>query len=117
MNISKEDKYEITGSLMRVLGHPMRIRILLEIGTGEACVCHLETQLGVRQSYLSQQLMALREEGILRTKREGRFINYSITDQKILDMITAAAQIKGISLDAFNTEKKACDCPKCCGDN
>lgn len=114
--MSKEDKYEITGSLMRVLGHPMRIRILLEIGTGEACVCHLEAQLGIRQAYLSQQLMALREEGILQTNREGRFIYYRIADQKILDMITAAAQIKSVSLDAINTEKKTCDCPKCCGD-
>lgn len=114
--MSKEDKYEITGSLMRVLGHPMRIRILLEIGTEEACVCHLEAQLGIRQAYLSQQLMVLREEGILRTNREGRFIYYRIADQKILDMITAAAQIKSVSLDAINTEKKTCDCPKCCGD-
>lgn len=115
--MSKEDKYEITGSLMRVLGHPMRIRILLEIGTGEACVCHLKAQLGIRQAYLSQQLMALREEDILRTSREGRFIYYRIADQKILDMITAAAQIKGISMDAINSEKKTCGCPKCSGDN
>ena len=115
--MSKEEKYDIISSLLRVLGHPKRIRILLEIGTGEACVCHLEAQLGIRQAYLSQQLMALREEGILQTKREGRFIYYRITDQKILDMITTAAQIKGVSLDVNNTEKKTCSCPKCCGDN
>ena len=112
----KENMYDIIGSLLRVLGHPMRIRILLEIGTGEACVCHLEAQLGIRQAYLSQQLMALREEGILRTNREGRYIYYRIADQKILDMITAAAQIKGVSLDAINNDKKTCNCPKCCGD-
>ena len=103
--MSKEDKYEITGSLMSVLGHPMRIRILLEIGTGEACVCHLEAQLGIRQAYLSQQLMALREEGILKTNREGRFIYYRIADQKILGMITAAAHIKGVSLDGLSHEQ------------
>ena len=115
--MSKEDKYDIISSLLRVLGHPKRIRILLEIGTGETCVCHLEAQLGIRQAYLSQQLMALREEGILQTNREGRFIYYRIADRKILDMITAAARIKGVSLHAINTEKKTCDCPKCCGDN
>jgi ArsR family transcriptional regulator len=115
--MSKEDKYDIIGSLLRVLGHPTRIRILLEIGIGEVCVCHLEAQLGIRQAYLSQQLMALREEGILRTNREGRFIYYRIADQKILDLITAAAQIKGVSLDAANAEKKTCDCPKCCSES
>jgi len=115
--MSKENKYDIISSLLRVLGHPKRIRILLEIGTGEACVCHLEAQLGFRQAYLSQQLMVLREEGILRTNREGRFIYYRIANQKILDMISAAAQIKGISIGVINTEKKTCGCPKCCRDN
>jgi len=38
-----------------------RLRILLAIGEGEACVCHLETLLGYRQAYISQHLMALRK--------------------------------------------------------
>lgn len=114
--MSKKIMYEKVSSLLRVLGHPMRIRILLEIGNGEACVCHLKAQLGIRQAYLSQHLMALREEGILQTNREGRFIYYRIANQKTLDLITAAAQIRNVSLGTINTRKKTCDCPKCCGD-
>ncbi len=112
--MSNKETYETIGSTLRVLGHPMRIKILLEIGTGEACVCHLEEQLGIRQAYLSQHLMALREEDILQTNREGRFIYYRIADQKVLDVIKAAGKIKGVSIDGINTEKKTCSCPKCC---
>jgi len=114
--MSKDNTYDHVGSLLRVLGHPMRIRILLEIGSGEACVCHLKAQLGIRQAYLSQHLMALREEGVLKTNREGRFIYYRIASQKTLDLITAAAQIRNVSLETINARKKTCDCPKCRGD-
>ncbi len=114
--MSKKIMYGKVSSLLRVLGHPMRIRILLEIGSGESCVCHLKAQLGIRQAYLSQHLMALRQEGILQTNREGRYIYYRIANQKILGLITAAAQIKGVSLETIHTRKKTCDCPKCCED-
>ena len=108
--------YQAIGSTLRVLGHPVRIRILLEIGTGEVCVCHLEAQLGIRQAYLSQQLMALRDADILKTNKEGRFIYYRIADQKFLDLITYAAKINGISLNEIHSEKKSCGCPKCCNE-
>ncbi|NWG07099.1 MAG: winged helix-turn-helix transcriptional regulator [Chloroflexi bacterium] len=45
--------------LLSAIASPQRIAILLAIGTGEACVCHLEASLGWRQAYISQHLMAL----------------------------------------------------------
>jgi ArsR family transcriptional regulator len=62
--------------LLHTLGQPVRIRILLAISDDEACVCHLETMLGLRQAYISQHLMAMRNAGILTTRRDGRFIFY-----------------------------------------
>ena len=56
-----------------------RLAILLVIGEGEACVCHLEAVLGKRQAYISQHLMALRDAGIITPRRDGRFIYYRIT--------------------------------------
>ena len=43
-------------SLFRTMGQAARLRIILAIGEGEACVCHLEAILGYRQAYISQQL-------------------------------------------------------------
>ena len=53
--------------LLQVISPEPRLQILLEIGEGEACVCHLEASLGYRQAYISQHLMALREAGFLNT--------------------------------------------------
>ena len=113
MNMSNPDSYEGISSLLRVLGHPVRIQILLEIGSGEACVCHLEEQLKIRQAYLSQHLMALREEGILQTQREGRFIYYRLANQELLELIKTAGVINGVSIEKTDIVKKACSCPKC----
>ncbi|UCD42390.1 MAG: helix-turn-helix transcriptional regulator, partial [Chloroflexota bacterium] len=82
-------------SLLRAISQPARIEILLAIGSGEACVCHLETATGQRQAYISQQLMALRSAGIVTSRREGRNIYYRLTDQAILDLIHQTVVISG----------------------
>jgi ArsR family transcriptional regulator len=115
--MSKINPYSRIGKFLRQISHPTRLRILQEIGTGEACVCHLEAQLGLRQSYLSQHLMALRDADILRTEKDGRFVYYRLTNTDILDMVNAAAEILHIEAykEAANKDgKKACSCPKCC---
>jgi len=65
-------------TLFRHLSHPMRVRILLIIGAGEACVCHWEDALNTRQTYISQHLKALRKAKILKTNRDGRFVYYRL---------------------------------------
>ena len=58
MNISSVQRVSL---LMQSIDQPARLQILLAIGEGETCVCHLEATFGWRQAYLSQHLMALRE--------------------------------------------------------
>jgi ArsR family transcriptional regulator len=81
--------------ILRQVSHPARIRILLSIGEGEACVCHLEAALGYRQAYISQHLMAMRKAGLLATRREGRFIYYRLKDPRLLDLLGMAAALVG----------------------
>lgn len=104
--------------LMRTLGQPTRIRILLIIGEGEACVCHLEAILGLRQAYISQHLMALRKEKLLVTRREGRFIYYRLRDPAILELVYSVADLVGVSnseefLRFQDMKDQACECPQC----
>jgi len=104
--------------LFRNLGQPARLRILLTIGEGEACVCHLEALLGYRQAYISQHLMELRKEGLLKSRRDGRYIFYRLRDTAILDLIREASQMLEISdpsLDALFQRKALpqCCCPNC----
>ena len=95
-----------------------RIAILLAIGMGEACVCHLETALGWRQAYISQHLMSLRKADILLDRREGRYVFYRLKDASLLDLITASARLSGLSVESvsalINTQfHPSCECPQC----
>ena len=104
--------------LLRTLGQPIRLQILLAIGEDESCVCHLESILGHRQPFISQHLMALRKAKILTTRRDGRFIYYKLKDPKILDLINTAGEIIGFPEIIEDLGKKfqdspACECPKC----
>ena len=104
--------------LFQTLGQPVRLRILQAIGEGEACVCHLEAVLGQRQAFISQHLMVLREAKVLRTRRDGRYIFYSLLDQKILDLVQLSAEIAGggESMQFLQSEQPGpveCACPTC----
>jgi DNA-binding transcriptional ArsR family regulator len=105
-------------NLFRTLGQPARLRILLAIGEGEACVCHLEAFLGYRQAYISQQLMELRKAGMVDARREGRFIFYRLRDRELLQLVREAGEYTGvpdaqleIMVQAVTTIQ--CSCPNC----
>jgi DNA-binding transcriptional ArsR family regulator len=109
---------EQIAALLSAISSPQRIAILLSISKGEACVCHLEAALGWRQAYISQHLMALRKANILKDRREGRYIFYSLKDASLLDLITASATLSGLSAETvsslINTQTNpSCECPQC----
>jgi len=103
---------------LTAIASPQRIAILLLIGKGEACVCHLEASLGWRQAYISQHLMALRKADILQDRRDGRYIFYSLKDASILDLVTVSASLGGVPAETvtalINTQiHPSCECPQC----
>jgi len=102
---------------LQAIASPARVAILLAIGRGEACVCHLEAALGYRQAYISQHLMALREAGIVTDRREGRYIHYHLRDVSILDLVRQAALLQGVKETEMAAlaalPGKECPCPKC----
>lgn len=104
--------------LFRSLGQPVRLKILLAIGEGEACVCHLEAALDQRQAYISQQLMALRKAGLVTARRDGRNIFYRLTNLELLAFIQEAGQMAGIPAEELNFSPSGarlsnCCCPHC----
>jgi ArsR family transcriptional regulator len=64
----------------RALGDETRLRILEALATGERCVSDLMDALGLGQSLVSHHLRALREAGLVTVRREGRRINYTISE-------------------------------------
>jgi ArsR family transcriptional regulator, arsenate/arsenite/antimonite-responsive transcriptional repressor len=103
---------------LQAIASPQRVAILLAIGKGEACVCHLESALGWRQAYISQHLMALRKADILQDRREGRYVYYRLKNASYLDLILDSATLSGLSAETvssvINTQTyPSCECPHC----
>ena len=103
---------EQVAALLQTIGQGSRLQILLAIGEGEPCVCHLEATFGWRQAYLSQHLMALRKAGIVLTSRQGRNIHYRLSDPHLLALIQQAAAFQGVSLPTLAPSAE-CSCPNC----
>jgi ArsR family transcriptional regulator, lead/cadmium/zinc/bismuth-responsive transcriptional repressor len=72
--------------IFRVLGDPTRLRILDLLSRGELCVGDLASQLRVTESAVSHQLRLLRSARIVRARREGRMIIYSLDDTHVLTL-------------------------------
>ena len=114
--------YPKQAQLFRALSHPVRLRILDILARQEACVCHLTAILGKRQPYVSQQLAALREAGLVTDRREGTLIYYRLADD---DLAALLDQSKVVVRDLVDDtlvfapvpeEALAnCPCPRCQG--
>jgi ArsR family transcriptional regulator len=82
----------------RVLGHPVRVRILELLRDGERTVGDLQLQLQMDSSGTSQHLGALRKQGVLDSRREGTSVYYSVRDPRIFQLLEVARQILNTSL-------------------
>jgi DNA-binding transcriptional ArsR family regulator len=103
--------------LLQAISPLPRLEILISIGTGEACVCHLEAALGYRQAYISQHLMALREAGLLSSRRDGKYVFYCLEKPEIMKMVELAVRLAGLDMsvvsDRISLSKSSCECPTC----
>ncbi|VAV90559.1 hypothetical protein MNBD_ALPHA07-1847 [hydrothermal vent metagenome] len=81
-----ENSRAATGFL-KALAHEGRLMILCHLITGEKSVTELENLLSVRQAAISQQLARLRLEGVVKTRRDGKAIYYTIKDSKAHKLI------------------------------
>lgn len=72
---------------LKTLAHEGRLMILCHLGAGERSVGELEALLDIRQAAVSQMLARLRDEGLVTTRREGKTIYYSLSDDNTEQVI------------------------------
>jgi ArsR family transcriptional regulator len=70
----------------KALSDPTRVRIVSLLREAELCVCDLAAALGMSQSAVSHQLRTLRELRLVRWRREGRQIFYTLDDAHVADL-------------------------------
>jgi len=78
--------YDLT-ELFRILGDSTRIRILYVLFEAEMCVCDIATLLGMTQSAISHQLRALKTARLVKGRRDGKTVFYSLADDHVKTII------------------------------
>lgn len=94
--------------IFKALSDGTRLRIVEVLLDGEKCVCEIFPHVKRTQSTVSIQLGKLKKAGILKSRRDGKKIFYSINDLRVCDLFKALGNKKGYAL------KKSCCMESCC---
>lgn len=81
--IPKEETLYDLADLFKVLGDSTRIKVLCALFQSEMCVCDIAALLGMTQSAISHQLRVLKQARLVKYKREGKVVYYSLDDDHV----------------------------------
>ena len=86
------DENELTSlaELFKTFGDPTRIKILFALFKSELCVCDIADGLGMTQSAISHQLRILRTSRLVKCRKQGRVVYYSLDDDHIGEIFALA---------------------------
>jgi ArsR family transcriptional regulator len=84
------DACEKAAGIFRALGDTSRLQMLAMLAEGDLCVTEIADRLGDNLSAVSQRLRLLRSERIVKQRREGKHIFYSLADSHVSEMISNA---------------------------
>ena len=78
--------------LLKAMANPDRLMLLCQLSRDEKSVGEIEALTGIQQPTLSQQLGVLRDEGLVETRRDGKKIYYSLSNQTVLALMNVLHQ-------------------------
>lgn len=79
----QEEKLYDLAELFKVFGDTTRIKILYALFENEMCVCDIAVLLGMNQSAISHQLRVLKQAGLVKFRRDGKVVYYSLDDEHV----------------------------------
>lgn len=82
-HILKDKELESVSRFFKALSDPTRIKILFALEKRELCVCDIAVILNMTQSAISHQLKILRDIDLVRSKRSGKAIFYTLADEHV----------------------------------
>lgn len=89
MEFNKDRQFGSEAEVLKVLGHPIRLKIVAGLCTKECNVKHIWECLGLPQATVSQHLALLKHKGIIEGKREGVEVHYSVISALAKKLITS----------------------------
>ena len=81
--MGREENIDSISNLFKVIGDPTRTRILFALDKHELCVCDICNLLNMTKSAISHQLAKLRNEGLVKFRKEGKTVYYSLNDNHV----------------------------------
>ena len=89
-NLPAQNEIERLASQFKTICEPSRLKILFALREGEMCVYHIVEAVGGNQSAVSHQLRILRDNRMIKSRREGQNILYSLADAHVLAVLELA---------------------------
>ncbi|PHS34304.1 MAG: transcriptional regulator [Alkaliphilus sp.] len=86
-SILKDETINDLAMFFKVFGDPTRIKIMYALYLGEMCVCDIATSLHLSQSAASHQLRTLKTARLVKYRREGKAIYYSLDDDHVIKVL------------------------------
>ncbi len=84
----ENDMANAVADIFKVFGDPTRIKILHLLITSELCVQAISSSLDMTQSAISHQLRVLKQAGLVKNRKEGKVVYYSLDDDHVLTILT-----------------------------
>jgi DNA-binding transcriptional ArsR family regulator len=94
-SLPPQEALEGLGEFFKVLTDPTRLKILYALGSGELCVFDLSVTIGASVSSVSHHLAALKRVRLVKGRRDGRIIYYSLDDDHVNSIIRYAREHLG----------------------
>ena len=85
--IIEDQQLERAAETLRVVSHPARLRIIEVLEEGELSVTQIQDILGITQSQTSQHLNNMRVRGVLKSRKNGNMVYYSIANDDVVKVI------------------------------
>lgn len=86
-NFPREEKLYDLAELFKVFGDSTRIKILWALDASEMCVCDIAVLLNMTQSAISHQLRVLKQSQLVKSRREGKIVFYSLDDEHVRQIL------------------------------
>ena len=91
-NLPDDSSFLKASQLFKILGDLNRCKIIYFLSLKDMCVCHLAEAVSMSQSAVSHQLRILRAYRLVKSRREGQNIRYSLTDDHVFQLIEQCIQ-------------------------
>ena len=84
--------FNVVSNFFKIIGDNTRIKILFSLDNNEMCVCDIANTLGMSKSSISHQLSILKENGIIKSRRSGKEVYYTLDDEHVSEVFEVALE-------------------------